>query len=536
MKRIKLFFIVIVFLLILVLGGHPALAQSTLTNDINVVIDHFNVVLFPDQRPYIDGNNRTLVPVRFVTQEMGATVQWNSDNRQVTIIFEGNIIKLKVNSNIAIFQNGATERQIDMGTSAVMSSSGRVMVPLRFVSETLGALVIWDDPAKTVFIERFVPKKPDSWLLEDFVRLDAESFNRISQKSDYKLLKSWNAYEGARTSSGEFIEYLMPLNATQLGDTFYFDFNAHNSSNVSWISIYFSTDEEYNNFFFYDLTSDVVQNKNQVVINRKQFQVGAGNPSWANIRYFRIALQSKEGTSFGIDPRTLATYTGSKAMVTLWFDDGWEDTYTNAFRIVSRIDPSIRGTVGLVGSFIGTDRYLEKKQILALKTGGWELVNHSYSHPMLTELSEEEIRFEVQRNFHVVSQYDPIGAYHFVVPYSATNDRVLNIIQENALSARHLAGTLDSIFFDRYRLGFIEVTNLTDFRTVRKAIDEAIENNQWVGLLFHRIEDPAVDRYSYGTQQFEQLIYYLSFRRDDIRVVTPSEAFREAGMPIGIRP
>jgi peptidoglycan/xylan/chitin deacetylase (PgdA/CDA1 family) len=533
MKKIGFLFGII---FILILNGHVAQAQSNPAININVIIDQYNLVLFPDQKPYVDSNNRTLVPVRFISEELGATVQWHQENRQVIIIFEGNTIQLTLNSNIAAVRNGGIERQINMGTTAVSTSAGRVMVPLRFVTEAFGALVIWEESSQTVFIERMVQRKPDERLLDDFVRFDTETFKRISQRSGYKLLRNWSAYEGARTSSGEFMDYLLPINETQFGDTFYFDYNVQNNSNVSWISIYFSTDETQNNFFFYDLTQDIIQNKNQVIINRKQFQVGAGNPSWADIKYFRIAMQSKDGTSFSIDPKNLATYNGSKAMITLWFDDGWEDNYTNAFRITSRIDPAIRGTIGLVGSLIGKDRYLIKEQLPLLKAAGWEFVSHSYTHPLLTELNEQEIRLELQRNFNVVSNYDPIGAYHFVVPFSAVNDRVIKIIKENALSARYISGSLDSVYFDRYKLGFIEVTNTTDFRTVRNAIDKAIDNNQWVGLLFHRIEDPAIDRYSYGTQQFEQLIYYLSFRRDDIKVVTPSEAFREAGMPIGIRP
>ncbi len=116
------------------------------------------------------------------------------------------------------------------------------------------------------------------------------------------------------------------------------------------------------------------------------------------------------------------------------------------------------------------------------------------------------------------------------------NDRVIEVIKGSAVSARYNWGSIDSIPFDPYNLGYIEVTNFTSFGTIREAVDRAIENNQWVGLLFHRIEDPATDRYSYGTQEFEQLIYYLSFRKNDIRVVTPSEAFRLSGIPLGLRP
>jgi len=123
-----------------------------------------------------------------------------------------------------------------------------------------------------------------------------------------------------------------------------------------------------------------------------------------------------------------------------------------------------------------------------------------------------------------------------VVPFSAADDRVLKALRENTLSIRYLGETVDPVLFNRYKIGYKEVTNLTDFETIRGWIDEAIENKQWLGLLFHRIEDPADDRYSYGTQEFEKIIYYLSFMKDYIKTVTVTEAFEEMGLPISIKP
>ncbi len=532
MKKKTLLFILILFFTLIASNIY---AQVFPSQNINVIIDKFNLVIFPDQRPYIDGNNRTLVPVRFISEELGATVLWNPDLRQVTIIYEGNTIKLPLNSNSAIINDGFSDRQFDMGTKAVLTNN-RVMVPLRFVTEAMGALVIWDDPSKTIYVERFVQRKPNSDLIETVKVADGNIYQRITSREGFKSIKNWGDFEGARTSTGDFTDYILSISERNLSDTFYFEFDTTNNSNISWISIYFSTDDQQNNFFYYDLTPDVIQNNKFVIVNKKQFKVGGGSPTWSEVKNFRIAFQSKSGTSFSIDPRRLATYNGPPPMITLWFDDGWEDNYKNAFEITTRIDPTIRGAIGLVGSLVGTDRYLKKDQISRLKMGGWEFVNHSYTHPDLTKLTNEEIKFEIEKNYSFISNYDPVGAHHFVVPFSAVNDRVIDVIKGSAISARYNWGIIDSIPFDPYNLGYIEVTNLTSFGTVREAIDKAIENNQWVGLLFHRIEDPATDRYSYGTQEFEQLIYYLSFRKNDIRVVTPSEAFRLSGIPLGLRP
>jgi hypothetical protein len=255
MKKKTMFFLLILFF---TLTSSNIYAQIFPSQNINVILDKYNLVVFPDQRPYIDANNRTLVPVRFISEELGATVLWNPDIRQVTIIYEGNTIKLPLNSNSAIINDGFSDRQFDMGTRAVLTNN-RVMVPLRFVTEAMGALVILDDPSKTIFIERIVQRRPNPDLIETVKVADQNMYSRISGRDGFKALKNWGNFEGARTSTGEFTDYILPNSERNLSDTFYFEFDTTNNINISWISIYFSTDDQQNNFFYYDLTPDVLQ-------------------------------------------------------------------------------------------------------------------------------------------------------------------------------------------------------------------------------------------------------------------------------------
>lgn len=523
MKR----FIAICIGLFIMLTGN---VQPTFAMNIHVVVDKCSL-FFPDQMPYIDSNNSVLVPARIVSEGLGGDVQWDPENGQVVITYEGDKILLRVNSTQAIIRSGSIERRVDMGTAAVLNNN-RVMVPIRFVAEAMGCSVQWQDSTRTVSIERPIHRMPDQKLLEEINRLDTQIGATLSKKDGYQSLKSWDTNGVSLKSSGQFTDHVTSLSIDDLGDSFYFEYDLTGHNNIAWASIYFSTDSAQRNFFFYDISSEILQNKNHVIINREQFQVGAGSPKWDNIRYFRIAFQSKSGTELTISPKELATFNEGQGMVTLWFDDGWENSYSNAYRITSKVDPTIRGVIPIIPMAIGTERYLSKEQLTLLKNAGWEIVNHSYSHPYLNELSAEEIQDQIQRSFSFISQYDPIGAYHFAVPFSAVDERVLAVLKENVLSIRYLGETVDPVLFDRHKIGYKEVTNTTDFETVRGWIDEAIEQKQWLGLMFHRIEDPTDDRYVYGTQDFEKIIYYLSFMKEHIKTVTVTEAFQEIGLPI----
>lgn len=104
---------------------------------IGVTVD--GVVIFFDSEPYIDENNRTMVPVRFISEALGAVVGWDEATRTVTIAKDGLEIVLTIGSPVA--KVGGVERWMD---SVPVIKNDRTMVPVRFVSSFLGANVEWD--------------------------------------------------------------------------------------------------------------------------------------------------------------------------------------------------------------------------------------------------------------------------------------------------------------------------------------------------------------------------------------------------------
>ena len=97
--------------------------------------------VFTDAAPYIDGNSRTMVPVRFISENLGADVDWDQGTRTVTVASEGLVIRLQVGSD-QIFINGNREQ---MDTRMVFNEKySRNYVPLRFVSENLGSEIDWE--------------------------------------------------------------------------------------------------------------------------------------------------------------------------------------------------------------------------------------------------------------------------------------------------------------------------------------------------------------------------------------------------------
>lgn len=102
------------------------------------------------QVPYIDENNRTLAPARFVSDLLGAEIQWDGDLQQVTITAPAvdKTIVLTIGSNVALV-NG---EEVEFDTAAVIVPPGFTYVPVRFIVETLGAEVKFNAATRTVFV------------------------------------------------------------------------------------------------------------------------------------------------------------------------------------------------------------------------------------------------------------------------------------------------------------------------------------------------------------------------------------------------
>jgi len=92
-------------------------------------------------------NGRTLVPIRVISETMGAVVDWDSSESRVTITSDDTIVELWIDSQYVFVNN----EQIELDVSPVVHDS-RTFVPLRFVSEALGANVEWEGETNSVVI------------------------------------------------------------------------------------------------------------------------------------------------------------------------------------------------------------------------------------------------------------------------------------------------------------------------------------------------------------------------------------------------
>ncbi len=145
MRKIKIITLITLLCFVFTIPAFAAVNTVAAPN-VTVKIDG-NTVSFPDQKPYIDSNNRTLVPMRAPMEAMGVNVNWDANKRQA--ILDNNNTKVVFTIGQKTYQVNGGNKTMD--TQAIIVS-GRTCIPIRYAAEAFGATVSWDGNTRTALI------------------------------------------------------------------------------------------------------------------------------------------------------------------------------------------------------------------------------------------------------------------------------------------------------------------------------------------------------------------------------------------------
>jgi len=130
---------------VLIQWGAPFGMAST---EVKIIIDGNIMETVP--QPFIY-NNRTLVPLRVISEQLGAKVAWNEQDRTVRIVKGERSVLLRIDSRLIEYNMG--EKIYNLSDVAPLIIESRTFVPLRLVSNALGVGINWEGSTKTVYID-----------------------------------------------------------------------------------------------------------------------------------------------------------------------------------------------------------------------------------------------------------------------------------------------------------------------------------------------------------------------------------------------
>lgn len=104
-----------------------------------------------DVAPFIE-NGRTMVPFRFISEELGAEIEWDPVERKVSYVLNDMVVELWIDNNMASVDG--VKKLVDDNDPVVVPKvlDGRTFVPIRFIVEALGFDVKWNPDIKEVSV------------------------------------------------------------------------------------------------------------------------------------------------------------------------------------------------------------------------------------------------------------------------------------------------------------------------------------------------------------------------------------------------
>jgi len=97
-------------------------------------------------------NNRTMVPLRFISEALGSTVDWNGEDQSITLKKDNKEIGMQIGNNLMKVSDNGNVKESFLDSPPVVNKDSRTLVPVRAIAEAFGIEVQWDGNTNSVFI------------------------------------------------------------------------------------------------------------------------------------------------------------------------------------------------------------------------------------------------------------------------------------------------------------------------------------------------------------------------------------------------
>jgi peptidoglycan/xylan/chitin deacetylase (PgdA/CDA1 family) len=212
---------------------------------------------------------------------------------------------------------------------------------------------------------------------------------------------------------------------------------------------------------------------------------------------------------------SLADSVQAHGVISLTFDDAWQNQYSNAFPLMQA--KGMTGTFYVITNKLTTNAigttYLTFPELQTMQNSGFEIGSHSVSHSSFATLTDSQIIQECQSSKSVLQSYGLI-VNNFAYSYGAYNAHTDSIVSQYYRSARDVyclgnASTLPysqwHVFADNGAPG--DPGSLSSLKSI---VDQVYSTNKWVVFYFHQILPNVINSPDViNTQTFASFLDYI---------------------------
>jgi len=209
------------------------------------------------------------------------------------------------------------------------------------------------------------------------------------------------------------------------------------------------------------------------------------------------------------------------SVVTLTFDDGYENIYENAFPILKNhhMHASLFMITGR-NEFEGS-ALMNLSELLNLQSNGWNIDPHTVTHPVLTELNFSEITYEVNesKNWVINNKLgDPVA---FSYPYGKSNVQVRNVVSKYYYYARTMKPGLNNLNFSKNLMlttyALWGTRNIGSLELCKRKVTKAMNEGKWIIITIHGVVNDSTyyKTSTFGWTTTDVLNNFVSFLKKE---------------------
>ena len=117
----------------------------------------------------------------------------------------------------------------------------------------------------------------------------------------------------------------------------------------------------------------------------------------------------------------------NKKPVVITFDDGWKSNY-ECFKLLGEC--GFTATFSIVTNLVGNDGYLTWDQLDEMHEWGMNIQSHTCSHPILTEISLDQLRHEFAQSKYIIEERLKKQVDSISIPHGFVNNEVIDIAKD----------------------------------------------------------------------------------------------------------
>jgi hypothetical protein len=222
----------------------------------------------------------------------------------------------------------------------------------------------------------------------------------------------------------------------------------------------------------------------------------------------------------------LAAVDATRGVVTLTFDDGYDEHYSVAAKLMA--EHGLRGTAYVTPDRVGEPGYMKLEEVHALHDRyGWDVAAH-HQDPF-TGFQADDLHWVIWETRGFLDHEGFAAAEHLAYPLGKYETRtVLPLVRRYFTTARLASGGPETLPpGDPYRLRAMNVLSTTEPEEILAAAQRADSTGEWLILMFHFLVAVPQRDTEYPLEKFTRTVELLAEARVDVRPL--SEVWKEYG-------